>query len=854
MTELLLRPLRARRVECAATALCLALIALRPPTASAQSGTQSQSPAASQPPVTSTAEVTVVGLLPLPGMDVPANQVPAPVQTATEQDMEASGALDLSDFLNRNLNGVHINEVQSNPFQPDVNYRGYTASPLLGTPQGLSVYMDGVRLNQPFGETVNWDLIPRIAISSTTLMPGSNPLFGLNTLGGALSVHTKDGRSFSGTTVQATVGDYLRRQFEVEHGGHTASKRFDWYVAGTLFGEDGWRDSSPSDVRQIFSKIGFHRSRTDVTLSASHADNSLNGNGLQEFRLLAQDDASVYTKPDTTKNRSTLVNLSWQQRLSNALTFQGNAYVRHLRTNTLNGDINEDALDQAVYQPSAAELTALRAAGYSGVPTAGATAANTPFPSWRCIGNVLLNDEPAEKCNGLINRTHSSQRNGGVSGQVTHRRMLGGAVNLFTVGGAFDASGVRFDQSTQLGYLAADRGVVGLDAYADGVTGGTVDGAPYDTRVNLHGTIRTVSAFVADTLPLGTRTHLTLSGRFNRTTIDNRDQINPGGAIDSLDGRHVYWRVNPAAGITVDLTPRVNLYGGYSEGSRAATSIELGCANPDLPCRLPNAMAGDPPLDQVVTRTFEGGLRGSRGASSWHLGAFHAINTNDILFVASEQTGFGYFTNVARTRRQGLEAGARRQFGRVSLGIEYTFLRATFQSDETVNGENNSSNEEAEAGVPGVDGVIAIEPGNRMPLIPQHVAKLFGDVRLSKRVSLHTSVLYTGASYARGNENNAHEADGVYYLGDGVVDGYTVVNLGTRVAATSRIEVIAQVNNLLNTDYASAAQLGPTGFTPTGTFIARPFPAVNGEFPLYRSTFVAPGAPLRAWAGVRVRF
>ena len=842
----------ARRVVCVVPGLCLALATLLPSSAGAQTSVAPS--ATSQPPVTSTSEVTVVGLLPLPGMDIPASQVPAPVQTATEKDIQASGALDLSDFLNRNLNGVHINEVQSNPFQPDVNYRGYTASPLLGTPQGLSVYMDGVRLNQPFGETVNWDLIPRIAISSTTLMPGSNPLFGLNTLGGALSVQTKDGRSFAGTTVQATVGDYLRRQFEVEHGGQTASKRFDWYVAGTLFGEDGWRDTSPSDVRQIFSKIGFHRSRTDITLSASHADNSLNGNGLQEFRLREQDEASVYTKPDTTKNRSTLVNLSWQQRLSNALTFQGNAYFRHLRTNTLNGDINEDALDQAVYQPSAAEIAALRAAGYSGFPTAGASAANTPFPSWRCIGNVLLNDEPAEKCNGLINRTHSSQRNGGMSGQVTHRRMLGGSVNLFTVGGAFDASGVRFDQSTQLGYLAADRGVVGLDAYADGVTGGTVDGEPYDTRVNLEGTIRTLSAFVADTLPLGTRTHLTLSGRFNRTTIDNRDQINPGGAIDSLDGRHVYSRLNPAAGITVDLTPRVNLYGGYSEGSRAATSIELGCANPDLPCRLPNAMAGDPPLDQVVTRTVEGGLRGARGASSWHIGAFHADNTNDILFVASEQSGFGYFTNVARTRRQGLEAGGRTQIGRVSLGAEYTFLRATFQSVETVNGESNSANEEAEAGVPGVEGVIEIEPGNRMPLIPQHVAKLFSDVRVSNRVSLHASVLYTGASYARGNENNAHEADGLYYLGDGEVDGYTVVNLGARVAATSRIDVIGQVNNLLNTDYASAAQLGPTGFTPAGTFIARPFPAVNGEFPLYRSTFVAPGAPLRAWAGVRVRF
>ena len=136
-----------------------------------------------------TFRVTVVGTTPLRGVELPTVEVPSPVQTATDRDIDTSGALDLPDFLNRRMNGVHVNEVQNNPFQPDVNYRGYTASPLLGTPQGLSVYMDGVRLNQPFGEVVSWDLIPRIAIASTTLMPGSNPLFGLNTLGGALSVH-----------------------------------------------------------------------------------------------------------------------------------------------------------------------------------------------------------------------------------------------------------------------------------------------------------------------------------------------------------------------------------------------------------------------------------------------------------------------------------------------------------------------------------------------------------------------------------------------------------------------------------------------------------------------------------------
>ena len=181
---------------------------------------QSQQPSAAQDsdtPITFTD--TVVVTTPLPGVELPSRRVPAPVQTATDWDIDESGALDLSDFLNRRMSGVYVNEVQNNPFQPDVNYRGYTASPLLGTPQGLSVYMDGVRLNQPFGEVVSWDLIPRMALSSTTLMPGSNPVFGLNTLGGALSLQTKDGRSHAGTTVQATYGSDVRRLLELSMAG-----------------------------------------------------------------------------------------------------------------------------------------------------------------------------------------------------------------------------------------------------------------------------------------------------------------------------------------------------------------------------------------------------------------------------------------------------------------------------------------------------------------------------------------------------------------------------------------------------------------------------------------------------------
>jgi outer membrane receptor protein involved in Fe transport len=796
-------------------------------------------------------KVDVIGTTPLPGSDLEPVEIPAPVQAATERDIEMSGALDLSDFLNRRLSGVHVNEIQGNPFQPDVNYRGYTVSPLLGTPQGLSVYLDGVRLNQPFGDVVSWDLIPRSAISEIALMPGSNPLFGLNALGGALSVQTKDGRNQPITAIELGGGSFGRGMVDFEHGGANA-KGLNWFLANDLFFEDGWRDDSPSNVRQFFGKLGWQGARTVLGLTVAYANNSLIGNGLQEQRFLDRDYASIYTKPDITDNRSPFFNLTARRSVSSGLACSGAVYYRAIRTNTLNGDINEESLDQSMYQPSAAERAALAAAGYTGFPASGATAANTPFPFWRCIGQALLRDEPAEKCNGLINRTRTRQHNYGASGQMNWFGSPGGHRNHFTAGAAYDHNRVGFLQSTELGYLNPDRSVTGVNSFGDGVTGGEVDGEPYDTRVDLNGRIQTFSLYATDTLAVGAKWSLTLSGRYNRTTINNRDHITPGGGPGSLDGRHTFDRFNPAIGLTFRPARYLNAYASYSEGNRAPTSVELGCADPEEPCKLPNAMAGDPPLQQVVTRTFEAGLRGGQESRvSWNIGWFHGENRNDILFVASEQTGFGYFKNFGKTRRQGLEADINTRIWRFSLGGGYTYLDATYQSEEDVNGESNSS---SDAEAPGLEGLIEIEPGARIPLIPRHMLKLFADLQATNRFAVNFGVLALSGAYARGNENNLHQPDGVYYLGAGRSPGYAVANFGARYQLHRHVELFARVNNLFNRRYYTAAQLGPTGFTAEGNFIARPFAAVDDEFPVQHATFYAPGAPRGAWGGIRFKF
>ncbi len=799
--------------------------------------------------------VEVIGATPLPGLGLARELVPAPVQTATGADIQRSNAINLPDFLNRNLGSVHISDMAGNPFQPDVNYRGFTASPVLGTPQGLSLYMDGVRLNQPFGDVVSWDLIPKSAISSITLMPGSNPLFGLNTLGGALSIQTKDGRSHPGAAIQVIGGMNARRAAEFEYG--SSNQSLDWFVTGNVFKERGWRDDSPSRIGQLFGKLGWRNAATDVKLTLSHANNRLQGSALQEERLLKLDYNSLYTKPDITDNKSTLVNLALNHSVNDNVVFSGNAYYRKMLTNTLHADINEMSLDQAVYQPNAAERAALTAAGYSGFPLAGANAANTPFPFWRCIANVLLVDEPGEKCNALINRSRTSQNNFGLSGQFTVLGALAGHKHQFTGGAAYDASAVKFNQSTEIGYLNPDRSITGLNVFADGVNGGNVNGAPFDNRVDLSGRTHTWSVYATDTMSVNNLAHVTLSGRYNRTRLTNSDQLNPGGGAGSLDGNYTYSRLNPAVGLSLTPNKALKAYVAYSEGSRAPSAIELGCADPANPCRLPNSLAGDPPLNQVVTKTWEAGLHGalSHGVR-WNAGLFRAENNDDILFVAAPaNTQFGYFKNFGKTRREGLELGASGNAGAFNLGANYTWLNATYQSAETINSVGNSSNDTAVAGDKGLDGNIRIMPGNRIPLIPRHLFKAHADYAFGGGLSAGLSLIATGSSFARGNDNNLHAPDGVNYLGSGKSGGYAVFNLSTQYQVDKQLRFFAQINNLLNRHYNNAAQLGPNGFTANGNFIARPFPATaGGDFPVQQSAFYAPGAPRTAWVGVRYQF
>src|SRR6202167_5147133 len=362
--------------------------------------------------------VDVVATTPLAGTDLAIDQIAGPVQTATAAEVANSGALEIGEFMNRRLNGVYFNEMQGNPFQPDVNFRGYTASPLLGTPEGISVYVDGVRQNQPFGDVVSWDLIPKDAISEVTLVPGSDPLFGLNTLGGAISVTTKSGLTNPGVSGSVLYGSSGRKQAQAEWGGGKATG-FNWFVSGLAFHESGWRVDSPSDVGQGFGRLGWRTDKTDFALTMSYAYNILIGNGLQDYPLLDDNYSSVYSIPDSTQNRSPSFNFIARHSFNNNLTLTGNAWYRNIRTYAIDANFNGDAQGQLIYQPTAQEQATLAAAGFTGFPASGATIANTPFPKWPCLAGALRLGDPDPTCDGVNIYSNEIQNEYGASGQIT---------------------------------------------------------------------------------------------------------------------------------------------------------------------------------------------------------------------------------------------------------------------------------------------------------------------------------------------------------------------------------------------------------------------------------------------------
>jgi outer membrane receptor protein involved in Fe transport len=711
--------------------------------------------------------VEVIGTTLLPGLGMPARDVPANIQVHTQQDLARQRQLNITDYLEQNASGITINAAQGNPFQPDVSFRGFTASPLLGVPQGLSVFQDGVRINEPFGDVVNWDLIPQSAIASMQLIPGSNPAFGLNTLGGALAIYTKSGSNNPGGSLEVYGGSFGRRVVGFEKGGKNGN--WDYFMTGNLLHDQGWAEHNPSRVKQFFGKLGYQTGDTDLDLSLTLADNTLEGT--QTLPRSFPDIREAYTFPDLSSNKLGMLTLKGSHFLNDDWLLGGNLYYRDYRNSSVSSNVNDNFGERD---------------SLTGLP---------------------------DTVQALNDRSTIDQISFGFGAQLTYQGRLAGKKNQLMFGATVDIGRARFRQDAQ-------------DAQFD-VNRGTVPIGPFVQNTDAETNNRYYGLFASDTLTLNEHWSLTASGRYNLAQIRIRDGA---GNAPQLNGDHSFTRFNPALGVNFNPTPNLTAYASYNEGMRAPTPIELTCADPNAPCKLPNNFLSDPALKKVVARTVEAGARGKRGAAySWSIAAYRTELSDDLQFISSQGAGSnsGFFQNVGTTRRQGLELGANGKWGKLSLSARYSYIDATYQSSFLTTSPINSH---ADA-----NGSILVRPGNRIPGIPRHSLKLRLDYDASERWSIGGNLVYASDIYARGDENNLDVR--------GKVPGYAVVNFDTRFKLEKGWELFARVDNLLNREYANFGLLGRNVFTGPGH-------SFDGENALGEH-FRGYGAPRGLWLGLR---
>lgn len=716
-------------------------------------------------------QVDVMSTSLLPGLATAVRDVPANVQVRTQKDPELGQHDSLADFLEQSLTGVSVNSAQGNPYQPDVSYRGFTASPLLGLPQGLSVFQDGVRINEPFGDVVNWDLLAPSAISSIELVPGSNPAFGLNTLGGALAIHTKSGISNPGGSFQTSAGSFGRRAFEFEHGGK--QNQWDYFLTGNLLRDRGWAAHNPSDVKRFFGKVGYHDTQNRFDLSLTAADNTLEGTQTLPVSF-SGDIRQAYTYPDRNHNKLGMVMLQGSHVINEELLLGGNLYFRNYRNQNLSSNLNGNF--------------------------------GEVDPDTGLTNNVQASND----------RSTIDQNGYGLGLKLTNSRRVAGLKNQLAVGLNADLGRARFQQESQEAVINASRGADASSGFIPATDATTVN--------------RYYGLFVTDTLAISDRWTLTLAGRYNVARIGIEDR---SGIAPKLNGKNSFSRFNPALGLNFNPVADFTSYASYNEGMRTPTPIELTCADAAAPCRLPNDFLSDPPLKKVVARTLEVGAHGKSGrATNWSAAIYRTELTDDIAFISSQGAGTnaGYFQNIGVTRRQGLELAGASQWGALSVSVRYSHVNATYQSAFLQNSRFNSN---ADA-----SGAIAVKPGDHLPGIPAHNLKFRLGYENGKQWSVGSTIVYSSASYARGDENNSDLR--------GKVPGYAVVHLDGRHQVSREVELFARVNNLFDRRYANFGTLGRNAFSGPD----RSFDNANAVVEQFRGY----GAPRGIWVGLRYRW
>jgi iron complex outermembrane receptor protein len=750
-------------------------------------------------------EIVVVGVTPVPGFKVDKDKIPGNIQTLRSSDLTRNGAASVLGALDQHVGSVNFNDTLADSFQPEVLFRGFEASPVLGTPQGMAVYQNGVRINEAFGDTVNWDLIPDIAIDRIDVLNATS-VFGLNALGGAMTVTMKNGFTSEGFGATLSGGSFNQRQAQAGYGVNDGT--LGAYAAVNVLKEGGWRYFAQDRIKQYYLDLSFHTDTISSDLSYSRASNRLSGQGAAPVQSLAISSENVFTGPQNNIDNVDMMTLNTAYNFTPTLALSSVLYLRNYRQTVANGDDS----DYAACDASVA----------SGL---------------LCDGDFVLTDTLGQNIPDITNggatiigqndfeAIHS--RTWGGSLQFSSAEKILGHGNSFAVGATLDTSTSDFFSGTWLGVLDASLTVLPSPYYV-----ATPEGADSTaTPVILNANNKYYGVFLSDTFDIIDALSVTLNGRYNVAKVDLADR---NGA--ALDGNNRFIHFDPSAGVTYKVFPAVTVYGSYAINNRAPTASELECANPAAPCLLPTNLASDPPLHQVVSKTVEGGARGhvldpGLGKYGWDLSVYRTNSENDIYGI-STTIASGFFQNVGSTRREGADLDLTYQFEKVSAYLQYSYLNATFRSAFL---EPSPANPFQDA-----NGNIQVNVGGVLPLIPKNRVKLGADVVVLPNWSIGGTWSYVGPSFYRGDEANLYSE----------LPGYSVASLRTSYQFGKHVQVFANIQNLFDRHYSTYGILGdPTGVGAPGV----PAAGVFGD-PDVDPRFQSPAMPRAYFSGVKISF
>jgi iron complex outermembrane recepter protein len=766
-------------------------------------------------------EVEVISTTPLP--NVAGQQLqsfPSMVQTVSPEEFARTRSPNITDTLQQRVPGVFVDDISGNPFSQELQYRGFYATPQQGTPQGLAVYQNGIRVNEAFGDTVNWDLIPPQAIARTEIFT-ANPIFGLNALGGAVSIEMKNGFNWQGFEAQILGGSYGRVAGYFQYGKQVDN--YSIYVTADAAHDGGWRYFSPSTVVRAYGDLGYRTQDSELHLIASGATSNLGVIGPTPINLLSQSLASVFTFPQTTKNEAGSIAFTGKFDINKNWQIGSNFYLRTFQEKHADG--NDSDIQDCANNDDPAGFEGFLCLQNSDFP---AVTNGAAFVILDKNGNPIPFSPTA--IYGTIDRTFTHSTTAGVTLQATNKDKFFGHDNYFVFGGSVDRSFFSFSSNSTLGNIEPNF-LVFPDGSFPGSgsvirTAGDIGYVP----TWLTGTTTYYGVFALDTFNITPQFAATAGARLNIANINTQDAS--GGFDSELNGANNFDRINPVVGLTYQIMPWISAYGGYSEANRAPTPLELDCANPLRPCLLENSLVSDPPLQQVVSHTIEAGLRGSSnnvfgdGRIDWKAGYFHTLNTNDIVSEASTITGQGFFANVPATLRQGVEASLEYRKGDLTAYINYSFTDATYRFTGELASPHNPF---ADA-----NGDVLVTPGDQIPGIPRNLLKFGAEYSFTPQFKAGTDVLIVGSQYLIGDNSNLNPQLPLYWT----------VSIHASYQLTDNIQIFGRVNNLFNNRNASFGTFFDTG---TDAQIANGLPLTNPRT-------LTPLQPISLYGGVKVTF